>query len=796
MLVRKSIRAVTAVLWAVALSWSLTADADQPVQPVAKAIPTVRLQSVGELAQRMTAVFRNPVSASRLHGTDIFMLCLSKGTFPCAEAHSIDPTFPAAFELLCYNHQPVGPTIRIRRGETFCIHLANLLDPDPTGLIYPQSSTSAETAHQLGSTNLHTHGLHVSPDGDSDNIFVSVDPVDPARPIDSDSPYNEHLFRYAVPSDHPAGTFWYHPHRHGSVAYQLANGLAGALIVEGDKHNPRDLESISEIAAAGEHDPKDPQHDHERIVVIQMYSFFRQGADSIGRIDAQQIYNYYFDDSTKTPDPKGSASIDVTGVIPTNPTVWPINGVISPTFVIAPGEVQRWRMIYSGADVVQPLAWLDEKMQTTDEIQFNEIAVDGLATGAMTVQKELDLAPGQRSDDLIQCPEKPKSSIFYLVQLPTPNGLVTRGRRIASTHYLAKLVVQGPPQHMHLPDPTHDPQVAARLRACRPFAPIAKADCTAPSIPGGKLDFLGQDPVNGNLATATYTINGKTFHQSAPVPIDVGHAEEWTLSAPSGQLGGHPFHIHVNPFQVVRYKGPNGKEQVYHDYWRDTLFVPPGGEYTIRMYFKSDCVGDSVLHCHILDHEDQGMMMCLRFRDPNGKLAVVGPGCPVQVLAPANAPAPAIKLRSKNGKNHEFRDHITVLVFLRGLACAHCASELRDLIDKLREARIPKVRVLAICSESISDREDALRILGVTAADQVDVQIDKERSAFRDYGCFDRGEPTHGLFVIDDHATIRASYRGESPFDATSEVIQSVLRAGSEQHEPGAGVAGRLPPPR
>src|SRR5262249_47264204 len=77
--------------------------------------------------------------------------------------------------------------------------------------------------HGFNTTNLHTHGLHVSPNGNSDNIFLAVDPL----------VKKQVTYKFAIPADHPAGTFWYHSHKHGSVGYQLASGMAGALIVEG-----------------------------------------------------------------------------------------------------------------------------------------------------------------------------------------------------------------------------------------------------------------------------------------------------------------------------------------------------------------------------------------------------------------------------------------------------------------------------------------------------------------------------------------------------------------------------------
>ena len=73
--------------------------------------------------------------------------------------------------------------------------------------------------HLDQTTNLHTHGLHVSPEGNGDNVFRMVEPG-AARD-----------YEYAIPADHPTGTFWYHPHHHGTVADQMFGGLFGALVV-------------------------------------------------------------------------------------------------------------------------------------------------------------------------------------------------------------------------------------------------------------------------------------------------------------------------------------------------------------------------------------------------------------------------------------------------------------------------------------------------------------------------------------------------------------------------------------
>jgi FtsP/CotA-like multicopper oxidase with cupredoxin domain len=104
-----------------------------------------------------------------------------------------------AVKAMTYNGALPGPTLIVRAGDTLAISLRN----------------------QLGApTNLHTHGLHVSPDGSSDNVFRRIDSGGSAE------------YRYEIPQNHPPGVFWYHPHHHGMAADQVFGGLYGTIIVE------------------------------------------------------------------------------------------------------------------------------------------------------------------------------------------------------------------------------------------------------------------------------------------------------------------------------------------------------------------------------------------------------------------------------------------------------------------------------------------------------------------------------------------------------------------------------------
>jgi FtsP/CotA-like multicopper oxidase with cupredoxin domain len=114
----------------------------------------------------------------------------------------------------------VAPVIEVRPGQTVSMTLHNKLPADPSCTAH---GGDANTPHCFNGTNLHSHGLWVSPSGNSDNVLLSINPG-----VDFEYVYN-------LPPDHPAGTFWYHSHRHGSTALQVSSGMAGALIVRGDR---------------------------------------------------------------------------------------------------------------------------------------------------------------------------------------------------------------------------------------------------------------------------------------------------------------------------------------------------------------------------------------------------------------------------------------------------------------------------------------------------------------------------------------------------------------------------------
>jgi len=733
-------------LWHLAIAVMVSAFLARDVPaapPKAARLKALAGQTHLETARKSRATFSNPIE----HREHFLELCLTTGHF--TDPNGPEVSAPSEFRLLCYNKLRCGPTIRVRRGTILKIRLKNELKavaPAPVGAPKDQQpSDVAEAPHKLSWTNLHTHGLHVSPADPADNIFLCIGP---SEDVD---------FEFTIPLHHPAGTFWYHPHHHGSVAYQLSNGVAGALIVEGSPNDSiDDLEDIPEIAAA-----------EEKILLLQLYNL-RVQTDAnqnplpgkTAWIDADSIYNVQED--TRCSDAIALDADDFDNSKTTAFQATAINGTINPTMTIRPGEIQRWRMIHAAWDLDRHLTIVDDNGNPTDEFTVHEIALDGLATGRLTKKTYVEVAPGQRSDVLVQAPMLPPGvheRVYHLKQNAV-DGANAPHSTSQSVLWLAKIKVTGPPHPMH-------PPTSASVAKCRPFADINDADIT------GKQQFAFAADDGSSTSAAYYTIGGKAFSKQNPLELPVETAQEWTLTA---SKDNHPFHIHVNPFQIIEYTDAQ-KHVTPMNSWRDTLYIKQDETYKIRTWFR-DFAGNSVFHCHILDHEDQGMMMPLKFvkngaPPPAQKICVDDQP---QQLRIGTRPAPEMKLfdtRNIARDLGDFRKSNVVLVFFRGVECFHCAGQLRRLIRDVAAAKELDAEVVAVSGLAIVDGNEAMKALGASGFERFHLLVDADHHAFRDFGCYANG-PLHGIFLLDRDDLIRASYVGESPFNDTNEVINRI----------------------
>jgi suppressor of ftsI len=384
--------------------------------------------------------------------------------------------------------------------------------PGPTLRLLPGDSLGVTLTNQMGQpTNLHTHGLHVSPAGSSDNVFVHL------------MPGETFSYEYAIPQDGTSGLYipglyWYHPHMHGYSSDQVSGGMAGALIVEGALDT---LPGIRDVP--------------ERLLVLQATQFD--------------------DDGVMISFPK----MDVIAIF--------VNGQSHPAIEIAPGETQRWRIINASAFTFFNLA--------LDGHQLHQIASDANPLREVLSRDQILMAPGERVEVLIQGgPE----GVYALQSLPWGVDLEFQAQPGIA---IASLISSGP---VDLPEPL-------------PATLIEFEDLRETTIDKRRELIFSEE-----MKPFEVLIDGHTFDEDRiDQTVKLGATEEWLLRNTSPDW--HPFHIHVNDFQVVEING----EPVDAYSWEDTTPIPAFGEIVIRSRFL-DFPGKFVYHCHLLDHEDQGMM--------------------------------------------------------------------------------------------------------------------------------------------------------------------------------------------
>ncbi|MEG3143444.1 multicopper oxidase domain-containing protein [Sphingomonas sp. RT2P30] len=566
----------------------------------------------------------------------------------------VDPTTPY-----------VSPTIEIRPGETIRVNLDNKLPPDPG---CKPGDHMPDKPHCFNGTNLHTHGLWVNPAGNGDNVLLSINPG------------VQFQYEYNVPGDHPAGTFWYHTHRHGSTALQVSSGMAGALIIRGDRKPSRDRHGDIDTLLQGT---------PERVLVMQQIQYACM--ETVTQPDGAKVRQPKTNkDGTYRCDPGDVGTIDNYDLF--GPGAWgksgrftSLNGVVLPTFHARQGQVERWRMIHAGVrDTIalqfarlrpnaKLLASLAPKAAdrflrqscSADYLSYNLMAADGLTFAAAQQKKVAVFQPGYRFDALVVFPEP---GIYCVIDAASPNagsiggegtdvgprlmGFVTVAPGTAVgpdvTAYLTNALVANADATM---PPDVKPGVIADLRDGLKFTQFTPhPTITADEVTGTQelTFYIDVTNPNGTQFEVGITLNTADARSYDPNRIDrklkLGGVDEWTLQS---HFVSHPFHIHVNPFQVVEILDPNGKDvsapgaiddaggTVDPEYaglkgvWKDTLWIkslvntpgppPPHSIYTIKVRTRYErYIGEYVLHCHILDHEDQGMMQNVAVVLPDG----------------------------------------------------------------------------------------------------------------------------------------------------------------------------------
>nr|WP_225715332.1 multicopper oxidase family protein [Bradyrhizobium semiaridum] len=611
------------------------AVADPPVAKARRSAPEISITAQPEAAGPRAAVGHEAVFAFNIQYTDAKIY--NPGT------NQYDPVKLRSYRDVSETEPPkipfVAPTIEIFPGETVRITLNN--DKLPADPKCPPGNNDVNDPNCFNRTNLHAHGLWVSPTGNSDNVLLSINQGVSFQ------------YEYNIPPDHPAGTYWYHPHRHGSTALQVSSGMAGVLIVRGTRlpgaDVPGDVDTLLRYV--------DGRSFRERPVLLQQIQYACR--DAAGKIKQDGAGLYLCDPAT---DVGGIEGYDQFG-----PTTWrnsgrytSINGEVVPTFEGAKaGEIERWRVVHAGVrdtvnlqfrkmkDGAEPYAsvatqqqedWVTRNCPGPALLPQFALAADGLTRAQLVERTSSTLQPGYREDMLIVFPE---SGNYCVLDGAAPAASVVNSQA-KSRQYLGRVAVAPgsavsdirahiQAQLLAAADRFMPPSVKQRVKDDLSNGLRLRAFVAHPDIADGEIK-PPQREARFEIGAGGFMINGNPYK---PDRIDqllpLGGVEEWKLSTTNAF--GHPFHIHVNPFQISKIINPAGQdvsetgdanEPQYANLkgvWKDTLFVRQGYTAFVRTRYQR-YIGDFVLHCHILDHEDQGMMQNVRIGLPDGAGAV------------------------------------------------------------------------------------------------------------------------------------------------------------------------------
>ena len=360
-------------------------------------------------------------------------------------------------------------------------------------------------------------------------------------------------YQFTVPLNHPQGLYWYHPHPHGVSELQVLGGLSGVIIIDGLLED--DYPQLSNV--------------RQRVMLLKDF---------------------------QRPDPLQSDN-------PTAPLMT-INGREMSRLTMAPGEVQLWRMANVGANAFFDMQLQDERGQP---VLMYLIAVDGNPTRDVVPCKDLFLPPAGRMEALVAAPRAGNYALKSLAVLTSVDSLDPHpGPGAGDPNPEVTLA------HVHCtgaenPRPVNLQELKPKTTDGRP----SLADWKRGNTQYPAREFRFSEDKEGK----TFKINEQTYDMHrVDTTVDFPSVEEWTVKNLTREL--HVFHIHQLSFIVEEI---NGRPQPFHGY-QDSITVPyeqdgkPGEVKLLMPFTDPNALGDFVYHCHILGHEDGGMMANISVR--------------------------------------------------------------------------------------------------------------------------------------------------------------------------------------
>jgi L-ascorbate oxidase len=606
-------------------------------------------------------------------------------------------------EVPIYNGAVPGPTMYVDPGSQINIVLNNKLPKDDTAM-WPgdhcgqmkMDGTQPTPPECFMHTNLHTHGLLVSPSSiltngmmhGFPNCETNPQPPDHCGPVEPDKikvssddvlvnvpPGTRNNYCIVLPDFHEPGTYWYHAHTHGSTAYQVASGMAGALIIR----EPVGQEIV--------------QDDRDHVLLMQEVVFDTTLPPS-GPLACSPISQKAMTPApSPTPTPPQIPPIYTEQSTTAYSAGFLINGQCKPTLQMKTGQTHRWRFINGTGSprglmklrlikiCDDPTAIIKDNQVITDDpncldqdgkqthvvipgfdqnAYMHLIAVDGISFFGFPPQpvRYHLMAAGNRADFLVNIPAtKGRNSgvgKYVLVKDGYPKDAVSN----LNPKCVPPGGTAGPDMNDTVPASLRSAQILAYIEVF----PSDDNEQLPSVIPGTRPDYLraiekGYTPAAHTLAfkasggstpgAGSFSINDRFYDPNDPgVVSTLNTAEQWILTN-SGNDIPHPFHIHVNPFQVegrtIDSETDNPKldpKDPKNWMWMDTVAIPaqlkgqPPGQLQLRTRFLA-YPGEYVLHCHILIHEDRGMMVNVTIKDDANKNGV-GPCVTLPKMPPAS----------------------------------------------------------------------------------------------------------------------------------------------------------------
>ena len=491
-----------------------------------------------------------------------------------------------------------SPTLRLHPGDLLILRLKNALtDDSPPVSATPVPSVHAAHMHPTAAaegdpctsgamtptaTNLHFHGLTVPPVCHEDEVVrTSIEPRDP--------PFE---YRLRIPRGEPPGLYWYHPHIHGFSSVQVQGGASGALIIEGLERANHQLAGLPErVLVIRDQDLVNPDAPPSRSEPVVPKMLIDRDGDSANN-------------GTGFGRPAKDLSVNFV------PVPWP--DYPPAALAMQPGERQLWRVLNASAVTYLNLAVLFRRApQPLGIVGIDGVPLHAAANDASAVvwQDHIGVPPGARVEFIITGPPLGVPALLVTRTVDTGQGGENDPNRALATITAAEAAPE----------------------------PVSKLPTATPPLPAPARPWLGDvapvrvrklyfseklsDPKNPNSATTFYiTVDGKepaAFDPSSGVPdivVQQGDVEDWIIENRSTEL--HAFHIHQLHFLLLDWSGI----PVSEPFLRDTVNVPYFNgrmlqypSVRLRMDFRDpDTVGTFVYHCHLLEHEDGGMMGLVR----------------------------------------------------------------------------------------------------------------------------------------------------------------------------------------